>query len=213
MKKNVIQENSLCNESGLKKMALSTIKGQISVLTILQRLLVTHVLIRTFIQGVSHVAPLLDPMCFCGIWIWFIVNSENIIWTYQGIFSFHTHKVVFLITITAGHSVSKRIALSCKEFFSGLTQEQSGIKALHLLHSQGGFNFSPGHCASIPLSGFSRVKKEFLSLSGLRIFVYLAVTPLLERPTLFVILDGPYEGNHLLFFQWPRQFIILWLWS
>lgn len=109
------------------KLALGTIKGQILALSFFfQRPIASHSLVRTFVEGVTHLRPpVKPPLC---PWDLNLVLSALQGQPFEPIghipFVLLARKLFFLVAITSTRRVSELAALSCKEPFLILHQER-----------------------------------------------------------------------------------------
>lgn len=86
-------------------------------------------MIKTFIQGVSHVAPTCTHLFLHEILIWFSWHNKTAPQAIRDItLSTLTYKVVFLVAITSAWHVFKLMALSYKEPFHALHKDKGVLK-------------------------------------------------------------------------------------
>lgn len=100
------------------KLALSTIKGQISALAVFfQRPIALHCLVREFIQGVTRITPpVRAPLCPWDLNLVLSVLQRQPFEPKSNIpLLLLTRKLVFLVAVTSARRVSEFAAFSCKE--------------------------------------------------------------------------------------------------
>ncbi|CAJ0928066.1 unnamed protein product [Ranitomeya imitator] len=115
-------------QSGLDSgLALSSLKGQISALSVLfQRRIATNLQVKTFIQGVSHVVPPYRmPLETWDLNLVLGVLQEPPFEPLQDVpLSVLSWKVAFLVAVTSIRRVSELAALSCRAPFLAFHQDK-----------------------------------------------------------------------------------------
>ncbi|CAJ0954527.1 unnamed protein product, partial [Ranitomeya imitator] len=115
-------------QSGLDSgLALSSLKGQISALSVLfQRRIAANLQVKTFIQGVSHVVPPYRmPLETWDLNLVLGVLQEPLFEPLQDVpLSVLSWKVAFLVAVTSIRRVSELAALSCRAPFLAFHQDK-----------------------------------------------------------------------------------------
>ena len=115
----------------VQALALRTVRSQISALAVyFQRPLAAHSLIRTFVQGIRHVAPPVRPPL--PSWDLNLVLSALQRAPFEDIREIPlltlSQKVVFLVAITSIRRVSELAALSCKAPYLVIHQDKAVLR-------------------------------------------------------------------------------------
>ena len=200
------------------KLALSTIKGQISALSIFfQRPLATHSLIKTFLQGVIRLSPPVKiPLCPWDLNLVLSVLQKQPFEPLAHIpLVLLTRKVIFLVAITSARRVSELAALSCKEPYLIFHKDRVVLRPHPAFLPKVVSKFHLNQDLVLP-SFFSEPssarEKSLHTLDVLRaVKIYLKATAQVRKTdTLFILPEGPRCGqaaSKSTISKWIRQVI------
>lgn len=201
------------------KLALSTIKGQVSALSVLfQRPLASHSLVRNFMQGVMRLnPPVKAPLNPWDLNLVLAVLQKRPFEPISQIpLVLLTRKLIFLVAISSARRVSELAALSCKEPYLIIHKDRVVLRPhpsflpkvvsdFHLNQDIVLPSFFPDPC--------SPEERSLHSLDVVRaVKAYLgATTQIRKTDVLFVLPEGPNRGqaaSKATISKWIRQLII-----